>query len=111
MVVAASGHGVEDGGDTLGFPLDGFSLFLPRFAIAQCPSLRRDFAQHPVGRQRIHHVAQHRVVDSVAHEANHVVAEKLAHESGSPTFGEVGQAEIAAGDYQTVQGGVVRLFG
>jgi len=37
---------------------------------------------HPaICRQRIHHVAKHRIVDAVPHEANHVAAEQLGHES------------------------------
>ena len=111
MVVAASGYVVENGHDALGFPFDGYPVLLPWLAITQRPGLRRDFAQHPVGRQCIHHVAQHRVVDAVAYKADHIVVEQLTHKTCCPALCEIGQAEITAGDHQTAQGRVVHLFG
>lgn len=110
MVIGARRYGVKDGCDALGLPLDGFPVLLPRLTITQRPCLLRDFTEHPISRQRIHHVAQYRVVNAVAHEADHVVAEQLAHEAGCPALREVGQAKVAAGDYQTIQGGIVRFF-
>ncbi len=110
MIAATSRYIIENGSDTLGFPLDGFTAFFSRGAITQCPSLLRDFTLHPVSSQRIHHVAQHWVVDAVAHKTNHVVTEQLTHEACRPALGQIGHAKVPTGDHQPVQDCLVRSF-
>ena len=109
VVMAATAHFVQDGRNPLGLPFDGLDVFLAGIAVAQRIGLRGDLAQHSVGGQRIHHVAQYWVIDAVADEANHVVAEQLADEACRPAFGQVGEAKVAAGEHQPVEHAVVRL--
>jgi putative ATP-dependent endonuclease of OLD family len=66
---------VKYGSDAFRLPFDCFGRFLARCTIAQRIRLQRGFALHPIGGQRIHHVAKHRVVDAISNEANHIIAE------------------------------------
>ena len=102
---------VQDGRDVLRPPLVGVFVFLAFRATAEGERLQGWLAQQAVRGKRIGHVAQYRVVDAVTNEADGVIAEQFAHESRCPALGQVGTAEITAGDDEVIQitmGGIVR---
>lgn len=76
---------------------------MPWPAVSQRVRLWGSFSQHPVGGQRIHHVAEHGIVGTVTNEAHDMVAEHFADETRGPAFSQVSEAEITAGRDETIQ--------
>ena len=99
MVVTSFSYAIEDCRYAFGLPFVFLTALLPRLALTQGPDLWRNFPQHPIGRQRVHHVAQNRVVNAVAYEADNVVSKQLTQEPGGPALRKVSEAKIAAGNH------------
>ena len=100
---------VKDWRDVPGPPFVLALFFLAFRETAERKHLWRRLAEQAVSRQRVHDIAQHRIVEAVTDKTNAVAAKQFAYKPRGPTFGEVGQAKIAAGDDQAVQFALARF--
>ena len=100
---------VKDRRDVPGAPFILARFFLTFRETAECKHLRRRLAEQAVSRQSVHHIAQHRIVEAVTDKTNAIAAKQFAYKPRGPAFGEIGQAEIAAGDNQAVQFALARF--
>ena len=80
---------VKNGTNSFRVPICNGFVFTTVLARAERKGSLRLFSAQAVGREGVHHVAEHGVVDSVSDEADQVVSEQLANETRAPAFGEV----------------------